>query len=90
MSVNTFNYSNTGASALIKTGPGILHSVVLAGGSDAATLIVYDNTAGSGTIICKLATATGETGSAVLDVAFSKGIYAALTGTTPSVSISFA
>lgn len=85
----SYTYSNKTSSALVKTGPGLLHSVVLAGGSDAATLIVYDNTAGSGTIICKLAAQTGETASAVLDVAFSKGIYATLTGTTPSASVAY-
>ncbi len=86
----SYNYSNVVTSTLIKTGPGILHSIVLAGGSDAATLIVYDNTAGSGTIICKLAVPLGDNADAILDVAFGIGIYATLTGTTPSASLSYA
>ena len=86
----SYKYGYTATSALIKTGPGKLHSVILTAAGDAATLIVYDNTAGSGTIICKLGAATTETSSAVLDVAFGTGIYAAVTGTTPSATLSFA
>ncbi len=82
--IGSRKYSNKVASALIKTGPGILHGVVLAAGSDAATLILYDNTAGSGTIICNLAAITGTSASVVLDVAFGTGLYMALTGTSPS------
>ncbi len=85
----SYTYSNKVASALIKTGPGLLHSVVLAAGSDTATLILYDNTAASGSIICKLTAVVGESASAVLDVAYSTGIYMALTGTDPSGSVAY-
>lgn len=89
MALGNYKYKNTGTSAAVRTGPGTLHSVVLAAGSDAATLIVYDNTAGSGTVICKLAAVANGGASAVLDVAFSKGLYAALTGTGPSASLAY-
>ena len=82
-------YKNIAASALVYTGSGKIHSISLAAAGDTATAILYDNTAASGTVIWKLSTATTETESAVLDVAFGKGLYVALTGTTPSFSISY-
>jgi hypothetical protein len=85
----SYTYTNTGASALIKTGPGVLHSVTLAAAGDAATAIFYDNTAGSGTVICQLSSVANSTESAVLDVTFGTGCYVALTGTTPSASLAF-
>lgn len=89
MTLASYAFKNTAESVLIKTGPGGIHSVTLAAGSDAATLILYANTAGSGTIIWKLAAATGTSESAVLDVPFGTGCYAALTGTAPSASVAY-
>ena len=82
----SYTYSNKTASALVKTGPGTLHSVTLAAAADAATAIVYDNTSAAGTIICKLSAPLTGTAHVVLDVAFGVGCYVALTGTTPSAS----
>jgi len=82
-------YKNIAASALVYTGSGKIHSISLAAAGDTATAILYDNTAGTGTVIWSLSAATLETESAVLDVAFGKGLYVALTGTTPSFSISY-
>jgi hypothetical protein len=87
--IGSFVYSNKAASALVKTGPGTLHSVNLAAAGDAATAIVYDNTAGSGTIIVKLSAAANTSESHVLDVTYSTGLYVALTGTTPSSTLAF-
>jgi hypothetical protein len=87
--MQTFSNSNKASSGAVKSGPGGVHTVVLTAGSDAATLILYDNTAGSGTIICKLAAVTGTTAFARLDVPFSVGCYAALTGTAPNATITF-
>jgi len=82
-------YSNTGSSAAIKSTPGVLFGIALAAGADAATLIIYDNTAGSGTVIAKLsAVANGSaTLSLPMGAAFGKGCYAALTGTSSSASV---
>lgn len=68
---------------LIKTGPGVAHEISLAPAAATATLIAYDNTAGSGTIICQLqAAANGMTArySPNGGVVFSKGLYIAITG----------
>ena len=86
----SYAYKNTGTSATVKTGPGKVHSITVAAGSDTATLILYDNTAASGTVIWKLSAVQNTSESAVLDIAFGTGCHAALTGTSPSASVSFA
>ena len=84
-------YKNLAASGLIKTGPGILHSVTLTAGSDAATAIIGDEVATAGDALVKLAAGTtGTSVCAILDVAFGVGIYATITGTTPSLTVSYA
>lgn len=85
----SYKYANTAASAAIKNGPGGIHTVTLAAAADAATLILYDNTAGSGTVICKLSAPLTGSASAVLDVTFGVGCYAVVTGTTPSATITY-
>ena len=85
----SYNYSNKTSSATVVTGPGVLHSVTLAAGSDAATAIVYDNTAASGAIICKLTAPQDTNAHAVLDVAFGIGCHIALTGTSPSGTVAY-
>jgi len=44
----------TTGSTLIRTGPGAIDSVVLLAGSDATSLIIYDNTSAAGTIVVTL------------------------------------
>jgi hypothetical protein len=84
-----YNYSYLAASALIKTGRGVVHTVVLSGGSDAATLVLGDEVATGGDSILALAAAAEVTVSALLDVAFGVGLYAAITGTAPKVTVSY-
>ncbi len=85
--IGSYKYTNKVASALARTGPGILHSVNLAATGDTVTAVVYDNTAGSGSIICKLSAVLGTSVSVVLDVAFGTGLYVTLTGSTPSCTL---
>ena len=82
---------HTTAAVLVKTGPCGLFSVALAGGADAATCTIYDNTAGSGTVVVKLRAGIGDTvcWQPARPVAINTGIYVALTGTTPDVSVAF-
>jgi hypothetical protein len=82
-------YSYLAASALIKTGPGVIHTVTLTGGSDAATVVLGDEVATAGDSIIALAAAAGVSASAVLDVAFGVGLYATITGTAPKVTVSY-
>jgi hypothetical protein len=85
----TYNYTYLAASALIKTGPGVIHTVTLTGGSDAATVVLGDEVATAGDSIIALAAAAGVSASAVLDVAFGVGLYATITGTAPKVTVSY-
>ena len=84
-----YNYSYLAASALIKTGPGVIHTLTLTGGSDAATVVLGDEVATGGDAIVGLAAAAGVTASAVLDVAFGVGLYATITGTAPKITVSY-
>jgi hypothetical protein len=84
-----YQYSYLAASALIKTGPGVLHSVTLTGGSDAATVVLGDEVATAGDSIIALAAAAGVSASAILDVAFGVGLYATITGTAPKITVSY-
>jgi len=44
----------TTGSTLIRTGPGAIDSVLLLAGSDATSLIIYDNTSAAGTVVVTL------------------------------------
>jgi hypothetical protein len=78
------------SSAAVKSGPGSVATLNLTAGADTATVILYDNTAGSGTVICKRsAVANTSAPEATLHVPFSIGCYAAITGTAPSVTVTF-
>lgn len=80
--------TNLTASGQIVTGVGRAVCFVLTAGSDTATVTLYDNTAGSGTIVGKLSAVANT--SVTLNIpggfAFSTGIYATITGTSPSVT----
>ena len=49
-----WEYKHVVADTLIRTGQGVLHSIVLNGLTTAGDATVYDNTAGSGTVIAVL------------------------------------
>lgn len=79
---------------LVKSGAGFLHAVTF-GGTDAAptagSIIFYDNTAESGTVIFSenITTTPFQAHTVILDVAFSTGLYIGFTttadvGVTPS------
>ena len=85
-----FAYKVLAASGLIKTGPGILHTVTLTPGADEATCIIGDEVATGGDPLVKiLAKAGGRTAHANIDAAFSVGLYATITGTAPSVTVTY-
>ena len=80
------------ADGAIKAAPGALCSVVLTGGSDAATLVLYDNaSAASGTVLLtlKAAAATSIVFTPAQAAAVGKGIYADITGTAAAAYVAF-
>ena len=84
-----YQHSYLAASALIKTGPGVIHTVTLTGGSNAATVVLGDEVATAGDGIIGLSAAAGVTVHARLDVAFGVGLYATITGTAPKITVSY-
>jgi hypothetical protein len=76
---------------VIKTGAGILRSVTItASGGSSNSLTLYDNTAGSGTVIADFNTTTsGLLGQSMrLDIRFTTGLTAVLaTGSSATVVI---
>ncbi len=91
MTLTTVSHTTRTSSGSIKTGPGGVASVNICGGADAATVTLDDSTDGSGTVICKLGVAANASDSFAPShpISVSKGIYATVTGTSPSVSVAF-
>ena len=79
--MDSFKYSRHTSDGAAKSGPGVLHAVVLSAAGANATLDIYDETSGSGDVMCTLTAAQNTSVSAVVDVAFGVGCYLDLTGT---------
>jgi len=69
-----FNYTNitTGTTTVVKSGTGILHSIVV-NTTAAGTITVYDNTSAAGTKIGTLKASVVE-GTYIFDVSFATGL----------------
>lgn len=82
-------HANVTADGAVRTGPGQLVAVLLTGGSDQATLVLYDNTGASGTKLATLKAAanTTVTWTPATPYVASKGIYADITGTGPVATV---
>lgn len=85
----TGSYANMAASAttVLKSGAGILFAVIVNNPGTTQTLTLYDNTAGSGTLIATIALVAGMNLQYGLD--FGTGLTAVLSGTA-DVTIVFA
>lgn len=68
----TPSYISTATTTVVKSGAGRLYGITVEGGT-AGTIIVYDNTAGSGTVIASF-DSTNALASYMFDVAFSTGL----------------
>jgi len=79
------------ASGSVKASSGALVAVNICGAADAATVTIYDNTEGSGTVVAKLGVAANLSDSfcPAHPIVCAKGIYATITGTTPNVQVAF-
>jgi hypothetical protein len=77
------------ASGAVKSGPGALAGVLLTAGADAASVTIYDNTAGSGTKLAVIKAAINTTASwtPTDPQVCSTGLYAEITGTTPDIFV---
>ncbi len=76
-----YKYKNISASALVKTGAGIIKGVIINSHSS-GTLKLWDNTSGATTVICNTITfGAGERFIPLYCVAFDVGLYATIGGT---------
>jgi hypothetical protein len=80
-------YKVLAATGNAKEAPGVAVRVVLTGGSDAATAILYDDTDGTSNPILTICAAAATTVSVDVGVPCSTGIRVALTGTSPSCTV---
>lgn len=75
------SYVNMSASTLVKTGAGQIYGVIV-NSHTSGTLKLWDNTAGSGTVLCNTMTfAVGERFIPLLGATFGTGLYATISGT---------
>ena len=78
------------ATGAVKTSGGALVSVLLTAGSDLATIVLHDNAAAaSGVELCtiKAAANTSVVWTPTNPYVFSNGIYATVTGTSPTAAV---
>lgn len=87
---HSFAHISTATTTTVKSGAGYLHTLSVNGlGTVASTTTVYDNTAGSGTVIAVINTLAGQE-SYVYDVAFATGLTIVTTGTVaPDITVSY-
>ena len=85
-----FNNITTKTTTVVKSGAGILHSVTVnTKGSGSNTGVIYDNTAGSGTVIASI-DPTAAVGTLVYDLAFATGLtIVTATGTQADLTITY-
>lgn len=90
-----YSYVNISADTAVKSGAGFLHTLTFAqidAAPTAGTIIVYDNTAESGTVIFSSTwtTAVFYPTTVTLDVSFSTGLYVGFTTTADiGVTVSY-
>lgn len=87
----TYAHISTSTTTTVKSGAGVLHAIVINTlGTVASNITVYDNTAGSGTVIAVLNSLTNGEASYTYDVAFTTGLTLVTTGTAaPDVTVSY-
>jgi hypothetical protein len=84
----SYSHISTNATTVVKSGPGVLHSITINKLGATNTATVYDNTAGSGTVIAVINDAVAQV-SLIYDLAFSIGLCVVTSGTTaPDLTVS--
>lgn len=79
-------YISTATTTSIKTGHGVLHSITV-GETAAGAITVYDNTAGSGTVLAVLKASVAEQ-TFVFDVSFNTGLTVVTAGAS-KISVAY-
>ena len=83
-----YTYIATNATTVVKSGSGVLHGITFnKKGASSNVATVYDNTAGSGTVIALIDT-TDKIGTLVYDIAFTTGLtIVTATGTAADMTV---
>jgi hypothetical protein len=89
MSTSAFNYKNIAAAAttLVKTGPGVLHSVTI-NTTAAATIGIFDGLTAAGTPIGTIAASPAIGSAFSFDVAFATGLTIVTAGAS-DITVSY-
>lgn len=86
---NSYSHLAANATTTIKSGAGKLHSITINTLGVADTITVYDNTAGSGTVIAVINAAVSQQ-TLLYDVVFSTGLTVVIAGTTaPDITVAY-
>jgi len=86
----TYAHISAATTTTVKSGAGVVHTITINNlGTVASVTTVYDNTAGSGTVIGIINTLAQQT-SYIYDVAFATGLTIVTTGTVaPDITVSY-
>lgn len=86
-----YAHISTATTTTVKSGAGSLHSITINTlGTVASTITVYDNTAGSGTVIAVLNSLSTGQGTYIYNAAFATGLTLVTTGTVaPDVTVTY-
>lgn len=81
---------STATTTTVKSGAGYLHGITVnSKGTIASTITIYDNTAGSGTVLGTI-DSLNNAGTFTYDVAFATGLTVVTTGTVaPNITVSY-
>lgn len=87
-----YRYAHMAAAAtlVVKSGPGVLHTLTLNTPTEATVITVYDNTAGSGTVIAVVTVAAGMSpGTLFLDAAFTIGCTVVMASANSDITLTY-
>lgn len=83
------SHAAVAADGIVKSGPGSLVGVVLTAAAADASLILYDASSATGTVLCTLAAVqkTSVSFTPVAGIAFAIGCYADITGSGATATV---
>ena len=84
--IGLFNNIKTATTTVVKTGAGVLHKIVV-NTTAAGTIVVYDNTAGSGSTIGTLKASVAEN-TYIYDTPFTTGLTI-VTGAASDITVTY-
>jgi len=78
--------SGVAATYILKYGPGLLHRLIF-NNTSGTSITIYDNTAGSGTVIAIITTASAALGTWSYDLPFNEGLTIVTTGNSLDMTV---